>query len=90
MSKTPGPGEAVHPDCGHPDWPDCPHYSITPAQFYDAVEAQEKQILEVMEGPLFRGAFGDELADEVAELSRESLKKVDEARRTLGIEQPDR
>lgn len=22
----PGPGVAVHPDCGHPDWPDCPHY----------------------------------------------------------------
>jgi hypothetical protein len=23
---APRPGQAVHDDCGHPDWPDCPHY----------------------------------------------------------------
>lgn len=24
---TPTPGQAIHPNCGHPDWPDCPHHT---------------------------------------------------------------
>lgn len=25
-ASMPAPGQALHAQCGHPDWPDCPHY----------------------------------------------------------------
>lgn len=57
---------------------DLSHIEITPELFYKGIAEQENQAIEAANSPIFRAMMGDETADGVIELARESLAKIPE------------